>query len=894
MAISESGQREKFKKGDFIGQKYEVYDVLGEGGFGIVYLAYSNETKTAYALKTFRDEYLKDMTTIERFRREAQVWIDLERHPYLVRASFVDKLSGRLYIAMEPIFADEPGMNTLEGYLRRRPPDLAQSLKWAIQFSHGMEYAYSKGVKAHRDIKPANIMIDQNKAVKISDFGLAGVLPESSASEQEMVAENIGNNSSMQTVVGTSIGTPEYMSPEQFSDLASCDERSDIYSFGIVLYQMASGGRLPFFIDNPMYRWTALRHFHQGEPVPKLKSPLYPIIQRCLEKEPEKRYQTFKELRADLEPLLNRETGEIVRLPESKEMETWECNNKGISFKHLGKYEAALSCYDRAIEINQGNFGAWNNKGTCLCNLGRYEEAKACYETALRINPDNEKAWHNKGALYLSLLKYDDAIDCFNKALNINPMLSIAYFNKGLCLIEIEEDEDAIHCFNQALEIDQNNLKIISEKEKCCQKLGRYDEALRCANIILSVEPTDDATLTNKGQTLAMLERYDEALQCFEKAREMNPNNNSAWSNTGNIYLLKGKYRDALNCYDRALTINEQDEIAWNNKGTALDYLGNYHEAIACYNKAIELKPSSPDPWYGKGNTLKRLGMYEESLLCYDKVIEINPLNAAAWDGKGVSLDILERPKEAITYYDRAIELSPHSPSPWYNKGSALMKLENYKVALLCFESSIECSPNCAETWNMKGICLENLRRFAEADTCFGKALRINPKYDKARHNRARVVDILQKGEQIAQAIRELKIAEIEHNKQKLHADAIKRLIQLYLDSGDKQKALYYCDMLIKTTNYITDFGNKAIVMSYFGDYSGAVGLLTDILKEWPHVDSLWYVLSNIHEQHKNYSEAVKAAMKCREILGRSQNPGRQNLMDVEQKIKVLQRHLKK
>jgi serine/threonine protein kinase len=220
-----------FKKGDFIGQKYEVFDVLGEGGFGIVYLVYLNQTKSAYALKTFRDEYIEDIKTRERFRKEAQVWIDLERHPYLVRASFVDEISGRLYIAMEHIASDEPGMNTLDGFLRRSPPDLAQSLRWAIQFCHGMEYACSKGVKAHRDIKPANIMIDQNKSVKITDFGLARVFVESSFSEQGHVAGEVGNDSSIQTAIGTSIGTPEYMPPEQFTDLTVCDERSDIYSF---------------------------------------------------------------------------------------------------------------------------------------------------------------------------------------------------------------------------------------------------------------------------------------------------------------------------------------------------------------------------------------------------------------------------------------------------------------------------------------------------------------------------------------------------------------------------------------------------------------------------------------------------------------------------------------
>ena len=176
--------REKLKKGDFIGGKYEVFALLGEGGFGTVYQVYSHSTNEVYALKTCRDEYIEDPSIRERFRKEAQVWIDLERHPYIVRAEHVESILGRLYIAMEHIASDEPGMNTLDGFLSNRPPDLAQSLRWAIQCCHGMEYAYSRGIKAHRDIKPANIMIDQNMAVKITDFGLAGIYAKKTISEQ--------------------------------------------------------------------------------------------------------------------------------------------------------------------------------------------------------------------------------------------------------------------------------------------------------------------------------------------------------------------------------------------------------------------------------------------------------------------------------------------------------------------------------------------------------------------------------------------------------------------------------------------------------------------------------------------------------------------------------------
>jgi serine/threonine protein kinase len=314
-----------YQIGDVIGQKYEVAGVVGRGGFGIVYLVYSRETESVYALKTFRDEYLEDPEVRALFRKEAQIWVDLERHPYLVRAYFVDEISGRLYIAMEYIAPDEGFPNTLQGYLDRRPPDLAQSLRWAIQFCHGMEYAYSKGVRCHRDIKPGNIMISQDKTVKITDFGLAGVLGASEADPGIRLNIQEGKvGLSFRTLAGKGRGTPTHMPPEQFYDAAYCDQRSDIYAFGVVLFQMASGGKLPFLPALPkdnsqvehMRFWQEIQRLHEQAPVPEMATPLFTIIQRCLEKIPEKRYSSFSELRTNLEVLLKQKTGEVIRVPE--------------------------------------------------------------------------------------------------------------------------------------------------------------------------------------------------------------------------------------------------------------------------------------------------------------------------------------------------------------------------------------------------------------------------------------------------------------------------------------------------------------------------------------------------------------------------------------------------
>jgi tetratricopeptide (TPR) repeat protein len=535
-----------YQKGSFIGQKYEVQKELGRGGCGIVYLVYGHETNKVYALKTFKDKFLKDEKTREMFRREANVWIDLERHPYIVRAYFVDEVSGQLYIGMEYIAPDETGLNVLEDYLEKQPPDIAQSLRWAIQFCHGMEYAHSRGVSCHRDIKPANIMISIDKIVKITDFGLAGVVGSS--------------------VEGGGGGSPYWMPPEQFTSFSACDMRSDIYAFGVVLYQMANGGKLPFWVPAPRKeasREELVRFFnemyrlHSQAQVPRFDSPLFPLVQRCLEKSPERRYQTFEKLRDDLERMLKLETGEVVKPLKLGELKVWDLINRGYSLYSLGRFAESIKCFDDALEIDSQRAETWNNKGAILSSLGLNAESMKCYDKALEIDPQDAKAWYNKAHELARLGRSSEAFQCYDRALKIKPQFVEAWYNKGCSLYS----------------------------------LGRFAESIECYDRALKINPEMAKAWNNKGNSLYSLGRLEEALECYNRALEVSPQLVNAWNGKGISLAGLGQSSESLKCFDRALEINPQYADAWHNKAKIEDQLGLRRDAVVSYQKFVDVAP---------------------------------------------------------------------------------------------------------------------------------------------------------------------------------------------------------------------------------------------------------------------------------------------------------------
>ena len=632
---------ELYKKGDVIGRKWEVHGILGRGGFGVVYLAYDRHTKEVCALKTFRDELLADAAAREAFKKEALLWVNLEAHPFILAARWVEEVSGRLFVQMDCVAPDPYGRVSLADHLARAggPLDAGQTLKWAVQFCLGMEHAQARGIKCHRDIKPANILISQDGTVKISDFGLAAAAEVAwrgtggrGGSLVTRDPEGSFGLSLMQTGGKARCGTPGYMAPEVYQGEWAVIP-SDIYSFGVVLWQMATGSSMPPFVvpyrrDLEVCLCEIYEQQMAGR-VPRVDGSLGPVIERCLRPKPTERYGSFGELRGALEPMLERKTGEKLEVPQLGEKTAGFWINKGGSLANLGRHQEAISCFDQALTIDTRIAVAWNNKGLALADLGRGEEAIRCYDQALATDPRIVEAWNNKANLLYNLGRAEEALACFDQALAIDPRDVAVWSNKGHALAALGRREEAISCYEQALAIDP-----------------RYAQAW-----------------SNKGNALDALGRREEGISCYNQALAIDPRYTMAWNNKGHALYKLGRREEALGCFDQALAIDPRYAIAWNNKGLALAELGRREEAISCYDQALMLDPRYGRAWFNKGNALDALCRREEAISCYDQALAIDPRLAQAWYNKALAEEACGHHATMIVTWRQYLNVAREIPS---------------------------------------------------------------------------------------------------------------------------------------------------------------------------------------------------------------------------------------
>ncbi|MGO9570609.1 MAG: protein kinase domain-containing protein [Desulfomonilaceae bacterium] len=350
-----------------------LYEILGSasGGMGKVYFVFHRVWKMMLAIKTPRPKAVKNEARLLRFLREAELWVNLGLHPNIATCYYARVIGG-----LPRLFIEYVDGGTLDDWNeKKRLKDLRTVVDLMLQFCHGMMHAEEQGM-IHRDIKPQNCLMGRDKTLKITDFGLVKRVEEPSRDPRPMdavsdVTPGRYSDTSVSLFEDGVVGSPWYMAPERFKEKGRDDIRSDIYSFGVMLYEIAVG-TMPFQFPKGFSLPALVRSHLRVRPTDPLSirtdlpRPLADIMMTCLEKKPESRYSSFVDLCGALETL-SRELSpgrEPRRPPNIVALKADSLNNQAVSLLDLGREEEARGLLEDAHSAGPDHLQAVYNLHT--------------------------------------------------------------------------------------------------------------------------------------------------------------------------------------------------------------------------------------------------------------------------------------------------------------------------------------------------------------------------------------------------------------------------------------------------------------------------------------------------------------------------------------------------
>jgi serine/threonine protein kinase/Flp pilus assembly protein TadD len=684
---------------------YKILEELGTGGMGTVYKAQDIKLNRLVALKFLAPHLSRDEDEKKRFIHEARAISALD-HPNICNIFNIEETDDRqIYLVM----ACYEG-KSLKDIIKEERLPVEQAVEIALQIAEGLEAAHSKNI-IHRDIKPANVLITEEGRVKIVDFGLA----------------KLAGNTTL-TKEGSTLGTIAYMSPEQSKGL-EVDNRTDIWAFGVVLYEMLTG-ESPFKAD---YEQAVIYSILNEPPTPienyndKCPATLAKIVNRCLAKNPDERYQKISEVINDLQ-LSEVDTDYGFRT------KTLKIRKQGWTKYNIKKIPAIIGLAIIVIALSFLLPGAWQKIKDFAGWNSVPEEQHMVILPLINIGGDSTKQAFCEG-LMETLSSNITQVEQFRNSLWVVPSSEViqgniksageAYKKFGVNLAVTGSVQFIGNLLKlnlyliDAKDLRQLNSSIINVNIKDISSLDKKAVINLLEMLHLEVEPqlkdvleagkTDDPEAyeyyvqgIGRLQQFQDINNVEEAMRLLKLATLSDSNYALAYAGLGEAYWW---YYDLTKNFG---FVKLAEDAA--NKGYALD------STLASTNVAL-------------GIIYNGTGKYEEAVIHLKKALDSEPSDAAAYRELAKAYQYINRDADAEATFKRAIKLKPDYWAGHNDLGVFYFKLGRFNDAAEQFKEVIKCAPNNSRGYVNLGIMYYHLDQSSKAKDMFEKSIQLKPDY---------------------------------------------------------------------------------------------------------------------------------------------------------------------
>ncbi len=805
---------------DQIVSHYRLQEKLGAGGMGVVYKAEDIRLGRLVALKFLPDHSVRDPRALERFKREARTASALD-HPNICTIYEIDEDQGRPFIAMQLL----DGM-TLRERIGDQPVPLGTLLDWALQISDALHAAHAKGIM-HRDIKPANIFITERGQAKVLDFGLAKLTSVDLTGPGEATLSSTGPL----THTGAAIGTVAYMSPEQARG-EPLDARTDLFSFGVLLYEMATGRQA---FSGPTWAVTVHAILGQApvslnESVPGLPQRLQEIIDKCLIKNRDLRYQSAAEVHRDLLKL-KKDFDSGKSLKSVRVATTWSPRRK----LQLAVATAALILLVSAVVWGPRILRrlAISAVGPVQPSATPVPERKSIAVLPFApVEGDPKMTAFGKGLLEnvaakLSQLSANHDLEVVPaRTLEDKKVATLAEaqkeFGVGLGLaVSLERAGDLVRASYSLTDARSGKNLAGAQITVPVSDLFTIEDQVTsgvAAALQISLRSEEKQALAAHStsspesyqyfvQGLGYLQdsRKPESLTSaeivFKQALKIDPNFGQAEAGLGQTYWLRyqlGKQKQwiapAQQACDKAVQLGNAGAEGHLCLGLLEDGTGQYEKAAEQFQQAVQLEPANERAYASLAETYQHLNQPDKAEATYKRAIDARPQYWRGYNRLGAFYIAEAQYDKAAAMYRRATELDPENYLPWNNLGSALLYAGKDDEATAAFEKSIALRPS-SDAYNNLAVAQFRLHRFKNSASSFKEALKFD---DNNYQTWGNLGDASYYGGDTSSATdsyrKAIALAEQQLKVNPRDAGVLGDLASYYSMLGDRKQALTYLD----------------------------------------------------------------------------------------------------